>query len=192
MAGVLVALAAAPALADGGTGIGGAPELNYGVIKDDIAALASLATIAAGAIGFGLLGFGLLSFIKKTGQQAPLGRSLAMILVGGVLISVMAAADMASNSIFGSDNLTLVGIESVVSDNAGPAKPMFDLLFRIGWIVGFLGFISGWIGLTKQQLELYGSIARILGGAVAMNAKMLLLAVSQWGGIFSGIGKFIQ
>lgn len=191
LAGASVALAAAPSLADGGAGIGGAAELNYDVLTGDLAALADIARYVAGAMGFGLVGFGLLNFLQRQGQQMPVGRSLAMILVGGVLLSVPAALNMAAGSIFGADNMTLVGVESHVAD-VGPAKAMFTLLLQISWVVGFIGFISGWKSLTNKDPLFWTSVVRIVAGSCAMNAAILLNMMSQWGGVFAGIKAFIK
>lgn len=171
----------------------GAPALNHGQIAADLAALADLARIAAGAIGFFLLGGGLLAFIRSKGRQESPGRALSMVLVGGVLLSVASAVDMAAGSIFGGDSLKLVGIESHVTAKAGPAKDMFETALQIAWVVGFLGFIAGWHGLTRGPRAQVGvSIAKILGGACAMNLPVVIQAAAAWGGIFAGIGTYIN
>jgi hypothetical protein len=174
-------------------GAEGAPALNHGQIALDLAALADLARIAAGAIGFFLLGGGLIAFIKSKGRQESPGRALSMILVGGVLLSVASAVDMAAGSLFGGDSLQLVGIESHVTEKAGPAKDMFETALRVAWVVGFLGFIAGWYGLTRGPRAQVGvSIAKILGGACAMNLPVVIQAAAKWGGIFAGIGTYIN
>lgn len=170
----------------------GAPALNHGQIAADLAALADLARIAAGAIGFFLLGGGLLAFIRSKGRQESPGRALSMVLVGGVLLSVASAVDMASGSLFGGDSLKLVGIESHVTEKAGPAAAMFATALRISWVVGFLGFIAGWYGLTKERPQVGVCIAKILGGSCAMNLPIMVQAAAQWGGIFASVGTYIN
>lgn len=171
----------------------GAPALNHGQIGADLLALAGLARIAAGTIGFFLLGGGLLSFIKSKGRQEGPGRALSMVLVGGVLLSVASAVNMAAGSLFGADSLQLVGIESHVTAKAGPASDMFKTFLRISWVVGFLGFIAGWYGLTHGKRAQVGvCIAKIVGGACAMNLPIVIQAAARWGGIFASIGTYIN
>jgi ABC-type Co2+ transport system permease subunit len=176
----------AGAWADGGQ------ALNHGQIASDLAALADLARIAAGTIGFLLLGGGLLAFIKSKGRQESPGRALSMVLVGGVLLSVASAVDMAAGSLFGGDSLQLVGIESHVTDKAGPAADMFATALRISWVVGFLGFVAGWYGLTKERPQVGVCIAKILGGSCAMNLPIMVQAAAKWGGVFASIGTYIN
>jgi len=183
----LVGLFPAGAWADG-------PQaLNHGQIGADLVALAGLAKIAAGTIGFFLLGGGLLAFIRSKGRQESPGRALTMVLVGGVLLSVASAVNMAAGSLFGADSLQLVGIESHVTAKAGPATDMFKTFLRISWVVGFIGFIAGWYGLTHGKRAQVGvCIAKILGGAAAMNLPVVIQAAARWGGIFAGIGTYIN
>lgn len=172
---------------------GGPQALNHGQIGADLVALAGLAKIAAGTIGFFLLGGGLLAFIKSKGRQESPGRALSMVLVGGVLLSVASAVDMAAGSLFGADSLQLVGIESHVTAKAGPATDMFKTFLRISWVVGFIGFIAGWYGLTHGKRAQVGvCIAKILGGAAAMNLPIVIQAAAKWGGIFASIGTYIN
>lgn len=171
----------------------GVPALNHGQIGADLVALAGLARIAAGVIGFFLLGGGLLAFIKSKGRQESPGRALTMVLVGGVLLSVPTAVNMAAGSLFGADSLQLVGIESHVTEKAGPARDMFKTVLGIVWVVGFLGFIGGWYGLTRgPRAEVGVCIAKILGGAAAMNLPIIVQAAARWGGIFASIGTYIN
>jgi len=171
----------------------GVPALNHGQIAADLVALAGLAKIAAGTIGFFLLGGGLLAFIKSKGRQESPGRALSMVLVGGVLLSISTAVNMAAGSLFGADSLQLVGIESHVTEKAGPARDMFKTVLGIVWVVGFLGFIAGWHGLTRgPRAEVGVCIAKILGGAAAMNLPIVIQAAARWGGIFAGIGTYIN
>jgi len=171
----------------------GPQALNHGQIGADLVALAGLARIAAGTIGFFLLGGGLLAFIKSKGRQESPGRALSMVLVGGVLLSVPAAVNMAAGSLFGADSLQLVGIESHVTEKAGPAADMFKTVLRIVSVVGFIGFISGWYGLTRGPRAQVGvCISKILGGAAAMNLPVVIQAAARWGGIFAGIGTYIN
>jgi hypothetical protein len=171
----------------------GVPALNHGQIAADLVALAGLAKIAAGTIGFFLLGGGLLAFIRSKGRQESPGRALMMVLVGGVLLSISTAANMAAGSLFGADSLQLVGIESHVTEKAGPAADMFKTFLRISWVVGFIGFIAGWYGLTRGPRAQVGvCIAKILGGAAAMNLPVVIQAAARWGGIFAGIGTYIN
>jgi len=176
-----------PAWADG-------PQaLNHGQIGADLVALAGLARIAAGTIGFFLLGGGLLAFIRSKGRQESPGRALSMVLVGGVLLSIASAVDMAAGSLFGADSLQLVGIESHVTAKAGPASDMFKTFLRISWVVGFIGFINGWYMLTHGKREQVGvCIAKIVGGACAMNLPIVIQAAARWGGIFASIGTYIN
>jgi len=183
----LVGLFPAGAWADG-------PQaLNHGQIGADLVALAGLARIAAGTIGFFLLGGGLLAFIRSKGRQESPGRALTMVLVGGVLLSIASAVNMAAGSLFGADSLQLVGIESHVTEKAGPASDMFKTFLRISWVVGFLGFIAGWYGLTHGKRAQVGvCIAKILGGAAAMNLPIVIQAAARWGGIFTSVGTYIN
>jgi len=170
-----------------------APALNHGQIAADLVALADLARIAAGAIGFFLLGAGLLAFIRSKGRQESPGRALSMVLVGGVLLSISTAVNMAAGSLFGADSLQLVGIESHVTAKAGPAADMGKTVLRVAWVVGFLGFISGWYGLTRGPRAQVGvCIAKILGGACAMNLPIVIQAAARWGGIFASVGTYIN
>lgn len=184
---ILAGLFPAGAWADGGQ------ALNHDQIASDLSALADLARIAAGTIGFLLLGGGLIAFIKSRGRQESPGRALSMVLVGGVLLSVASAVDMAAGSIFGGDSLKLVGIESHVTAKAGPAVDMFATALRVAWVVGFLGFIAGWYGLTHGKREQVGvCIAKIIGGSCAMNLPILVQAAAKWGGIFASVGTYIN
>ena len=177
----------------GGWAEGGPQALNHGQIGADLVALAGLAKIAAGTIGFFLLGGGLLAFIRSKGREESPGRALSMVLVGGVLLSVASAVNMAAGSLFGADSLQLVGIESHVTAKAGPAADMFKTFLRIIWVVGFLGFIGGWYGLTHGKRAQVGvCIAKILGGACAMNLPVVIQAAARWGGIFASIGTYIN
>lgn len=116
-----------------------------------------------------------------------------MVLVGGVLLSVASAVDMAAGSLFGADSLQLVGIESHVTDKAGPAADMFATVLRVAWVVGFLGFVAGWYGLTRGPRPQVGvCIAKILGGSAAMNLPIVIQAAAKWGGVFAGIGTYIN
>ena len=100
---------------------------------------------------------------------------------------------MTAGSLFGADSLPLVGIESHVTEKAGPAKDMFETAVRIAWVVGFLGFIAGWYGLTRGPRAQVGvCIAKILGGACAMNLPVVIQAAARWGGIFASIGTYIN
>lgn len=189
---ILIITIALAGLVPAGAWAEGAPALNHGQIALDLAALADLARIAAGAIGFCLLGAGLLAFIRSKGRQESPGRALSMVLVGGVLLSVASAANMAAGSLFGADSLQLVGIESHVTEKAGPAAAMFATALRVAWVVGFIGFISGWHGLTKERPQAGVCIAKILGGSAAMNLPIVIQAAAQWGGIFAGIGTYIN
>lgn len=173
-------------------GVGGLQALNYGQISEDLGALAGLAGIAAGVIGFFLLGGGLIGFITRKGRQQAMGRPIAMILVGGVLLSVSSAANFAAGSLFGGDNMSFVSLDGHVSAAAGPAKEMFALLLRISWVVGFLGFINGWQGLTRERPEMGVSIAKIIGGSCAMNLPIMVQAMAKWGGVFAGIATYIN
>lgn len=190
---ILIIITILAGLVPAGAGAESAPALNHGQIASDLAALADLARIAAGAIGFSLLGAGLLAFIRSKGRQESPGRALSMVLVGGVLLSVASAVNMASGSLFGADSLQLVGIESHVTDKAGPAADMFATALRIAWVVGFLGFIAGWYGLTHGKREQVGvCIAKIIGGSCAMNLPILVQAAAKWGGIFASVGTYIN
>lgn len=171
----------------------GPQALNHGQIGADLVALAGLARIAAGTIGFFLLGGGLLAFIRSKGRQESPGRALMMVLVGGVLLSISTAVNMAAGSLFGADSLQLVGIESHVTEKAGPAKDMFKTVLGIVWVVGFLGFIGGWYGLTRGPRAQVGvCISKILGGACAMNLPIIVQAAGRWGGIFASIATYIN
>jgi hypothetical protein len=173
-------------------GIGGVQSLNFSQIGADLGALADLAALAAGVIGFFLLGSGLIVFVSRKGRQQSIGRPMMMILVGGVLLSISSAMNVAAGSLFGGDNLTFVGLDGHVSDAAGSAAPMFALLLRISWIVGFLGFIHGWHGLTRERPETGVCIAKILGGSCAMNLPVMVQAMASWGGVFAGLATYIH
>lgn len=190
---ILFTIALAGLIPAGAWAEGGPQALNHGQIGADLVALAGLAKIAAGTIGFFLLGGGLLAFIKSKGRNDGPGRALSMVLVGGVLLSVASAVNMAAGSLFGADSLQLVGIESHVTAKAGPASDMFKTFLRISWVVGFLGFIAGWYGLTHGKRAQVGvCIAKIVGGAAAMNLPVVIQAAARWGGIFASIGTYIN
>lgn len=186
---ILAGLVPAGAWAEG---VGGLQGLNYGQIGEDLASLAGLAGIASGVIGFFLLGGGLLGFITRKGRNQTVQRPIAMILVGGVLLSISSAANVASGSLFGGDNMSFVSLDGHVSAAAGPAKEMFALLLRISWVVGILGFINGWHGLTRERPEMGVSIAKILGGSCAMNLPVMVQAMAKWGGVFAGLATYIN
>lgn len=189
---IIITIVALAGIFPAGAWAESAPALNHGQIALDLAALADLARIAAGAIGFFLLGAGLLAFVRSKGRQESPGRALSMVLVGGVLLSVASAVDMAAGSLFGADSLQLVGIESHVTAKAGPAKDMFATALRIAWVVGFIGFIAGWHGLTKERPQVGVSIAKILGGSAAMNLPIVIQAAAKWGGIFASAATYIN
>lgn len=110
---------------------------------------------------------------KGGGNLSSGGNLIRVLLVAGVLVNIMTAIDMMSYSMFMSapDNRTGLTFNGSAGDSASTSMLRF-VVFAVQFI-GFIGFVSGWVALSKSPSERQGGLAKpimhIIGGTFALN-----------------------
>ncbi len=161
-------------------------QADYGRWADQIGSLGPLILIIAGVIGVFLIGWGLVTLARMSsgnGARGGAGGGIAMIVIGGLFLSITSIVDIGSTTLGATDDQqarsALFGGDIPENDLDFGNEPMqgaITLLIVVAWVMGILAFIRGFLILnamakgSAQQGQSFGhATTLIVAGVMAMN-----------------------
>ncbi len=141
-------------------------------------------------LGLFLLTTGFMRMAKGAGQDGPRGSlgpgTLMRILVGAILFSTAATADMFTASLFGNAVVQFKGlaIANIPAASLANAEQAIGAILTFIQIIGFIAFMRGFLmfrALADGNTSVSSSAAftHVIGGALAINISPTLAAIEQ-------------
>ncbi len=127
-----------------------------------------------------------LRIARNSGQDGPRSSmgvgTLGRILIGAILLSFAATADVFTTTIFGSDVLVFAGMDlhgTVDAAVEARANAAISAVLVFIQIIGFIAFMRGFLMLRAQadgasNVSTAASFTHLIGGAVAFNISSFL------------------
>lgn len=184
-------------------------ELDVPQLTGQVATVGDVAFIVMVIIGFGLVALGVWAAAMTGSNNAARGgtgikAALTSIAIGGILISGSTLLDIGSLTLGANDDQGQNAREAVLSgepvtgedvpgDIQGSNVSIQDataFAYTVVGVVGFIGFISGWLmlaqmgrGTASQTASMGKAITLIIGGVLAVNMPWTVDMVANTMGI---------